>query len=253
MQKHLVTLIVCGLITGAASQAAAQGPAWTDRAYFGLNFAGQSGSTDLDGSLTRQRYDEQERISTTGKGEAGPMFDLSGGVRVWRNVSVGLGFQKMSSKSDATVEGAIPHPLFFNRARNFTQSVPSLERSESAVHLQFGYTWVINPKIDVLVYGGPSFFRLSQDVVSGVDIDERGSPFDSVIAQPSVRRQKENPVGGHIGADVTYKLYTFNKMTLGAGGFLRWAGGSTDLTVLDTGIKSDVGGMQGGFGLRVRY
>jgi hypothetical protein len=253
MQNHLVTLSVCGLLMVTASQAAAQGPAWTDRAYFGLNFAVQSGSTDLDGTRTFTIYDEQARISTTGKGEAGPMIDLSGGARVWRNVSVGIGFQKLSSKSDATVEGAIPHPLFFNRPRNFTESVPSLERSESAVHLQFGYTWVVNPKIDVLVYGGPSFFRLSQDVVSNVEAGERGFPFDSVITQTSVRRQKENPVGGHVGADVTYKLYTYNKITLGAGGFLRWAGASTDLRVLDSDVSSDVGGMQVGFGLRVRY
>lgn len=62
MQKHLVTLIICGLLIGTASRAAAQGPAWTDRAYFGLNFAGQSGSTDLDGTRTFTLYDEQAQI-----------------------------------------------------------------------------------------------------------------------------------------------------------------------------------------------
>lgn len=253
MQKYLATLIVCGLTIGTAGQAAAQGQPWTDRVYFGLNFAVESGSTELTGSRTFTLYDEQARLDAAGKGDAGPLIDLSGGVRVWRNVSVGIGFQAMSSKSDATITGSIPHPLFFDRPRSFSETIPSLKRNEHAVHLQFGYTFPINEKMDVMVYGGPSFFSVSQDVVSTIDIGEAGAPFTSVIAQPTVTRQKESPVGGHIGADVTYKLYKFRKVGLGVGGFLRWAGASTDLRVLETDVSSDVGGMQGGFGLRIRY
>lgn len=253
MQKHLATLIVCGLMTGAASQAAAQSTQWTDRGYFGLNFAVESGSTDLNGSKTYTLYDEQARLETTGKGEAGPFLDLSAGARVWRNFSVGIGFQTLSSKSDAAVTGSIPHPLFYDRSRSINETVPSLKRNEHAVHLQFGYTFPINEKLDVMVYGGPTFFRVSQDVISDVTVGERGAPFDSVIAQTTVTRLKENPVGGHIGADVTYKLTSFNKVGLGVGGFLRYAGASTTLRVLETDVDSNVGGMQFGVGLRARF
>jgi hypothetical protein len=253
MQKHLATLIVCGLIIGTASHATAQGSQPTDRVYFGLNFAVESGSTDLNGSRTFTLYDEPARLDAVNKADAGPLLDLSGGYRVWRNVSVGIGFQTMSSKSDATITGSIPHPLFFNRARSFSETIPSLKRNENAVHLQFGYTFPINEKLDVMVYGGPSFFRISQDVVSTIGIGEAGAPFTSVVAQPTVTRLKESPVGGHIGADVTYKLYKFGQVGLGVGGFFRWTGASADFRVLDTDVSSDVGGTQAGFGLRIRY
>lgn len=253
MQKHLVMLVVCGLMVGTASRATAQAPQWADRVYFGLNFAAQSGSTDLNGERTFTIYEEQARLATEGRGGAGPMIDLSVGAYVWRNVSVGIGFNKASSKDDATISGAVPHPLFFSRPRNFSDTVPALNRDETAVHLQFGYTLPINEKLDVMVYAGPSFFRVGQDVVSSIDVAERGFPFDAVLGQATVRRQNDNPVGGHIGADATYKLYTWNTVTLGAGGFFRYAGSSTDLRVLDTDVKSDVGGAQVGFGVRVRY
>jgi hypothetical protein len=253
MQKLFVTLVVCGLLAASAGQASAQvGSAWTDRAYFNLNWAGQSGSTDLNGTSTFTLYEEEARLTATSTAEAGPMIDFSVGARVWRNVSVGIAFHRVSSKSDASVDGSIPHPLFFNRPRTFTQTVSDLKRNEHAVHLQFGYMIPLNEKLDILVYGGPSFFSVSQDVISSVNVGE-GPGAATVVAQPVVSRQKDSPVGGHFGADVSYKLYTIQKVKLGVGGFFRVAKASSSFRVLDTDVDSDVGGAQGGFGLRVRF
>lgn len=254
MRKHFVTLVVCGLIAASAGQASAQvGSAWTDRGYATLNLATQTGSTDLNGSTTFPLYEEQARLDTNGSAGNGPMFDFSAGARVWRNVSVGIAFHRVASQSDVELSGSIPHPLFFNRPRTLTQTLPDFERNENAVHLQFGYMIPVNEKLDVHVYAGPSFFRISQDVLADVVIGETGPPFTNVVTQPVVERQQESPVGGHIGADVSYKLYTVGMLKLGAGGFIRYAGASTEFEMLDTTIDSDVGGFQAGVGLRVRF
>ncbi len=258
MRKHFVTLVVCGLIAGSAGRASAQvGSAWAERGYFTLNWAAQTGSTDLDGSTTFPLYEEQARLDTNGSAGAGPMIDLSGGARVWRNVSVGIAFHRVVSKTDVDLEGSIPHPLFFNQPRTFTQSLPGFERHERAVHLQFGYMIPVNEKIDVHVYAGPSFFNISQDVLTSVAIGESGFPFGSIVTQPVIERHKDSPVGGHVGADVSYRLYTLNMFNnmfkLGAGGFVRYAGASTSFEMLETNIDSDVGGFQAGVGLRVRF
>lgn len=254
MQKELVTLMVCGLLVGTAGQASAQvGPEWTDRAYFTLNWAGQSGSTDLNGTSSFPLYDEEARLETSGTAGAGQMIDLSAGARVWRNVSVGLAFNRVASTSDVTLRGSIPHPLIFGRPRDFTQTVPGLERAERAVHLQFGYMWPVNEKLDVHVYAGPSFFRVTQNAVTSVTIDEQPFPHDAVNVQPVASRRSDSPVGGHFGTDVSYKLYTWNRIKIGAGGFLRYAGASSNVRVLDTDVDSDVGGFQGGIGIRLRY
>jgi hypothetical protein len=255
MRKHFVTLVVCGLIAGSAGQASAQmGTAWTERGYFTLNLAGQTGSTDLEGSKTSTRYEELETLSTTGEAGAGPTFDFSAGARVWRNVSVGIAFHRLASDSDVELSGSIPHPLIFNRPRTLTQTFPDFQRHELAVHLQFGYMIPVNEKIDVHVYAGPSFFSVSQDVLADVAIGEAGAPFTDLVTQPAIERQKESPVGGHFGVDVTYKeLYTFNMLKLGVGGFMRYAGASTTYKMLDTEIDGQVGGFQAGVGLRVRF
>lgn len=255
MQRHLVTLVVCGVLAGAATDASAQsGSAWTDRAYFNLNWAVEAGSSDVTGVHEQaDSFGEVGRIEATSPADAGSMIDVGAGVRVWRNVSIGLAFHRVGSTSDARVNGTVPHPLFFNRPRTLDTTVPGLRRKEHAVHLQFGYMWPVNDKLDVLVYAGPSFFRLSQDVVTGVTVGETEYPFDTIVSDETVQRQRDSAVGGHIGADVTYKLYTWKGLDFGGGMFLRYAGATAKLRVLDTEVKSDVGGAQFGLGLRVRY
>lgn len=254
MRKHFVTLVVCGLIAASADQASAQvGSAWADRAYFTLNWATESGSTDLNGSTAFPLYEETGTFETTGSAGNGPMLDFSAGARVWRNFSVGLAFHRLVSKTDVDLTGSVPHPLFFNRPRPVSQELTGFERHEHAVHLQFGYMIPVNEKLDVHVYAGPSFFNVSQDFLASVAIGESGFPFGSIVTQPVVQRFKDSPTGGHIGADVSYKLWTMNKLKLGAGGFLRYASASTTFEMLDTDIDSDVGGFQAGVGLRVRF
>jgi hypothetical protein len=68
-----------------------------------------------------------------------------------------------------------------------------------------------------------------------------------------VAKREESPVGGHIGADVTYKFYESGRMKIGAGAFLRFAGASADIQVLDNVVSTDLGGVQLGFGLRTRF
>lgn len=254
MRKPFVTLVVCGLVAGSAGQASAQvGSAWSDRAYFNLNWAAEAGSTDLNGSTEFPRYEEIATFDTSAKAGSGPMIDLAVGARVWRNVSVGIGFHRVASQTDVSLTGSAPHPLFFDRPRAVAENLPSFKRHERAIHLSFGYMIPVNEKMDVLVYGGPSFFRVSQDRVASVDFEESGSPSTSVVTQVVTTRHTDNPVGGHIGADVSYKLWTVKMLTLGAGGFLRYAGASTRFEMLDTDIDSAVGGFQAGLGLRVRF
>ncbi|MFN2446054.1 MAG: hypothetical protein ABR606_10820 [Vicinamibacterales bacterium] len=252
MYRHAVMLMVCGLVA-ASGEAAAQTQEWTDRGYANFNFGFGGRTNDLDAIQDFTLYAETARISVEGDIDAGAFFDLSGGARVWRNVSVGLAFSRTSSDGDAAIQGSAPHPVFFDRPRQFTTEVRGLERSESATHLSVGYMFVIDDKLDVLAYAGPSFFRVSQEVVETVQIAEAGAPFATVIPNPVIATRKESPVGGHIGADVTYRLYETERVKIGAGAFMRYSGASADIEVLDDIVASDVGGFQIGFGLRTRF
>jgi len=251
--KHMtLTLLAGGLAMSMAGEAAAQ--SLDGRIYAGLNFGVQTGSQSLATNSVYDLYGEQGTLTFATEAGGGAMFDLAAGYKVYRQFSVGIGYSRVSSDSDGTVAGTAPHPLFFNRPRSFSDVVSGLDRTEQAVHISFGYTRPVNDKIDVMVYGGPSKFRLAQDIVGSVTAAESGPPFTQVVIQPVQQEQKESTWGGHIGADLTYKFTDL----IGAGGFLRWAGGSTDIEVLGASnlrqeVKTDVGGFQAGFGVRVRY
>ena len=129
--------------------------------------------------------------------------------------------------------------------------MPGLDRKESAVHLQFGWVLPINEKFDVLVYGGPSFFRLEQDVVSDVSFGEGNN--NTVIATPTIATRKKSETGYNVGADATYIVWQNDSVRLGAGGFVRFTQASMDVDMLSTAQPTDVGGVQFGFGARLRF
>ena len=107
----------------------------------------------------------------------------------------------------------------------------------------------ITDEIDVSVFGGPSVLRVEQDVVAAVTAAEVGDPFDTVNVAVTTETASKRGAGVNVGADVTY-MFTEQ---LGAGGFFRFAGGSVDLPVGSTTVAVDVGGVQVGGGLRVRF
>lgn len=252
MQRYVAALTVFGLLAAPAA-AGAQMREWTERGYAHLNFGFQGSAGNLEDTREFSVYQEQARISVDADTDAGPFFDIGGGGRVWRNVSVGASFHRVSGDGDASVQGSIPHPVFFDRPRSFTTEVRGLQRSERALHISVGYMWIVNDEIDVHFLAGPSFFHVSQELVAEVNLAESGPPFTSVVAGPTVATREESPVGAHIGADVTYKLYTQGQITVGAGAFLRYAGASADIPGLANDISTDLGGLQLGFGLRARF
>jgi hypothetical protein len=243
---------VCVLLSAASPVSAQTIQQWIDRGYANLNIGFDSGSGSLDDAVTFQLYDENGTKTVQAEQESGAIFDFSVGARVWRNVSAGIGYHRGSNDGEAIVTAVVPHPVVFNQERRGTTTVSDLGRTESAVHLLLGYMIPINDKIDVHVTGGPSFFRLSQDVVSDVTFTEQ-APFTSITLTPVLTERKESVTGGNIGADVTYKLVDTPDVATGVGMFLRYSGAGASVVVIQNEADSDVGGLQVGFGLRVRF
>jgi hypothetical protein len=108
-------------------------------------------------------------------------------------------------------------------------------------------------KLDVLLFGGPSWFRLEQPTVDEVRIADQSSPFLSVTVSPEVEIRKKSPVGFNAGADVTYIVWSNDSVRVGAGAFVRYALAKTTVLLLSTEQSTEVGGVQFGFGGRLRF
>jgi hypothetical protein len=252
MKKTAVTLlIVCGVFAGTAREASAQGAPWADRGYVNLGWGVESGSSAMSDSRTGIIYDETATVTSSSTFSSGSLFDVGVGVRVFRNAIVGVSYHQEQNDTEGRLTGSIPSPVVFNRPRTLDQAVPGLERKEKAIHLQFGWVVPVRENFDVIVYGGPSFFRMEQDVVSDVRFGEGNN--NTVVADPSITTRKKSATGFNVGADATYIVWQNDSVRLGAGGFVRFTQASTEIDMLSTPQPTDMGGMQFGFGARLRF
>ena len=254
MRRLVLTFLVTGLIAGASRDAAAQTRAWDDRVYLNVGFGVESGTSALADSNTFLIYDETGTVSTSSTYTSGSLFDVGIGFRIWRNFSVGASYHQEQNTADISVTGSVPHPVFFNQPRSFSTTGGEADfRKEKAVHLQFGWMLPFGEKFDVLVFGGPSWFRLEQPVVSDITIADSTSPFLQVTVTPNIEIRKKSPMGFNVGADATYIVWQNDSVRLGAGAFVRYALAQTTVLLLKTEQDTDVGGVQFGFGGRLRF
>lgn len=251
-QSVLMLVVMFGVCAGVAKDANAQGATWADRGYVNIGFGVESGSSSITDTKNLVIYEEAATVTSNTTWTSGSLVDAAFGLRVWRNMTVGVAYHQEENDADGELTGTIPSPIFFNRPRTLSQEVV-LERKEKAAHIVIGWAVTINEKFDVLVSGGPSFFRLEQDVVADVEIGERGSPFTEVVARPTIETRKKSLAGFNVAADATYILWSNDDVRVGAGGFVRFTQASGDILMLVTEQSTDVGGVQFGFGGRIRF
>src|SRR5436309_9230181 len=100
-------LIMAAALTFAAgSEATAQTPqvppAPPSMGFLNVNVGGQIASRSVDVNGSAPLYGETLTITTSQSVGSGALFDISGGYRVWRNVSAAIGFSNFSKSSDAS-------------------------------------------------------------------------------------------------------------------------------------------------------
>ena len=254
MRQFVTGVIMCGVLAGVAADATAQGGTWADRGYVNIGFGVESGSSSLSDTHSFSIYEETATITSDTQWTSGSMIDAGFGVRVWRNLTVGLGYHQEENDADGQLTGSIPSPIFFNRPRQLNQDVV-LDRKEKAAHLVIGWVVPVNDKFDLMLFGGPSFFRLEQDApqLEQNPIREGASPFTTVTAEIDVVTRKKSLTGFNVGADATYIIWSNDDLRIGAGGFVRFTQAKGEVLQLVNEVDTEVGGIQFGFGGRIRF
>ena len=222
----------------------------SDRIFISVNGAYQVASKDFGDSVTFVENAENGRFSTQYDVTSGPAFNVSAAAAVWRNLGVGVGVSRFSHSTPTALTATVPHPFFFNRARDVSGTVSGLTREELAVHVQARAMVPMRNRFQVMVFGGPSFFQVKQDIVNDLEITD-AYPYDVATFSRAVSNtSSESKVGFNVGADVGY----FFTRQLGVGFTLQYAG--TTLEVPSPGggtIDVKAGGVQAGGGLRLRF
>jgi len=256
MNRFVTVLsVACGVFVVSAGQASAQGATWADRGYINVGWGVESGTSAMTDSKTGAIYDETATITSSSEFTSGSLFDVAVGLRIWRNLTVGAAYHQEQNDTEGRLTGSIPSPIFFNRPRTLDQAVPGLDRKEAASHLMIGWVIPIGAKFDVMAYGGPSFFRLTQEVVSDAVPVENSTNFATVAATATITERKKSQTGFNAGVDATYIVWQNDSIRVGAGGFVRFTQASMDIEMLNGGTpqSTDAGGVQFGFGARLRF
>lgn len=223
------------------------------RFMLSLNGAFEPGDEEFTDDGQFSLYEEAGRLTVSGRSSTGALLDAGVAARIVGRFTLGVGGHRGASADEATVTGQAPHPIFFNRPRSFSVTVPETKRIEQALHFSAGVLVALGEKLDVHIYGGPSQFRFSQQVVGDVVIAEANSAFTSVNATPTIVARKRNVWGGHIAADLSYPVAQIGNGSFRLGAFVRYAQASSEFQVLNNTVSTKVGGVQMGGGLRVRF
>ena len=235
----ILALCVCA----APQIASAQTMQWTDKGYASINVGAQAGSHDLNASGSFPIYDETATFSSTAKVKGGALFDIGGAYKVWgNNLLAGVTYSHVSSKSDGSLTGSVPDPVFFDRPRAVTKAFTGLKHSENAVHIDAIWMIPVANKMDVGISAGPTIFAVKQDTIPTLTVAEPGPTVTTEVVSAS-----KTTVGFNFGADLQYML----RKKWGVGGMMRYSVGSVSLPGAEK--KLTVGGFQIGVGGRYRF
>jgi hypothetical protein len=247
MVKRSATALLLGLaIVFGAATAHAQSAAWTDRGYISVSAWYQPASPNFSNTVRPNDFAEASVVDTSYKTHAIPGFDIGGGVRVWRNLAVGLDISRFSKRTEGTVSAQVPNPFFFNRARAVSGDASGLTRDETAANVQAVWMLPLGSRWRIALAGGPSWFFVGQDLVSDVTITQT-YPYDTAtFAGTTSIHRSQSHAGFNTGADVTCLLG--RHVGLGFGVMFSHAS-----VPLDNATTIDAGGAHVGGGIRFGF
>jgi hypothetical protein len=225
-----------------------------------VNLSGGGGggsSTDVSTQFQFEYFLEQATIQTNRRSEAGGFFDFTAGAQVVDNWMAGISFHRRSGDSNGSFTGSIPDPIETDQPRPVSGTIADMRHRESWFALLGGYMLPKLPKmpkflakadkvmekLEIMVLAGPVRAAVEHEIVSNATVVEGGAGPEVTIERRVINKSFW---GIQVGVDARY-MVTRN---FGAGAFLRYSGASGDLT---DQVNLDLGGFQGGGGLRLRF
>jgi hypothetical protein len=106
----------------------------------------------------------------------------------------------------ASFVASLPHPFFYDRAREVTGSFPNVDHVERVFHLGPVLSLSMGHRFSIDLFGGPSLFWSRSELLTDVGYDEV-FPFDDVVPTGPVFEVFENQSWGyHAGASASLRI-----------------------------------------------
>ena len=240
---------VCLMAMAAANPVAAQSSA-SARVEISANVGVLTGASTFTASTSLpSNGGERATVAVDHDVKTTLGFSVGGAVRVIPRIWVGAQYAMAEMKPSASIAAVIPHPILFDASRTVEGPVSDVAHNEQNVHVAVMYVLPVQA-VDVKVMGGPTFFKVEQDFVSAVTIDET-YPFDSATFSSAATKQlSESAVGFNVGVDIS-RLLSSN---VGVGALIRYSRGDVKFNDPTIGQQTvTAGGVEVAGGLRLRF
>jgi hypothetical protein len=243
--------LVCA-VSGTANAQAHQSRGWID-----VNIGGAAAAEKTFTMVAVTPLDQESvRASASHTLPAGAAFDFGGGAMITPVVGLGISFTGTAHEDIAQLSIQVPHPLYFNASASDTAPTDrALRRVEGGTNIQVMIVASATDRLQLRVFGGPTYFRVEQEAVDTIDYDQSFGLFTTVnnvdITTYESRKVDGSGWGFHLGADVA----TFFNRVAGIGAYARISRGSVEIenTLASGTITVKTGGVQFGGGVRLRF
>lgn len=256
-RSRILTLCLSGALAGVVS-ASAQGthrapvrrPPGEPRVTLTVSGGIQSAAGADSDRVTFDRNVETETIDVTYPSGPGVLVDVGGRVRIWKWLGLGVAVGHVTGEGTADVTASIPHPFLFNEPRIVTGKQAGMSREETAIHVQVQYTIRATKRVRIVLGGGPSRIKLTEDVVTDVNVVET-YPYATAMFSRAVSRGATASVNGfNAGVDVTWNM----TRNFGFGALVRYTQADADLDVRNGhALAAKAGGAQAAGGVRFAF
>jgi hypothetical protein len=181
---------------------------------------------------------------------------VDGGYQFKNGIGFGIHWMPASYEYTVGLAAKVPHPNFFNAyGSDSTVTNGTLTRKDNAVDISVTYVPHTSDKLRIRLFGGPTYFSVSQEMVSFINYTQVYGVFNTsnVIDITTYNQEtlKGSTWGFHGGADVSY----FFARHVGVGGVVRVNVGNVDIDEPFSGETATlkVGGVVLGVGVRFRF
>lgn len=215
-----------------------------------VNGGVQTTSRTFASASTITRFAEDGTVSSIYSSGRPIVFDVVVQGGVWRTVSVALAVTQSSKPVEGSVTSTIPHPFFFNRPRTVAGESSALNRKEVALHLNGVWTLPLTRSTRIGLFAGPSYFKVTQALVTEVTIDEAYPYDEATFVGATSTEATQSKWGYNSGFDITQLL----SRHVGIGVIGRYSRASfTFPLVTKEEVAIRAGGFQIGGGVRLRF
>jgi hypothetical protein len=240
MIRRIVAMVGAVVVASTASVSA---QTWDDRLFISVNGGAQAGTATSTSVSTPTIYGQTASVTATRTLDSKPYVEITAGRPLRGRFGAAVSFSARASKADAAVTSSIPDPIFFNRPRTVTGSIPDMVHNERWFALLATWFLPVGEKSDLLFFVGPAIVSVQHEGVTSVTVTEvAGAPSVSATLETTTKAL----AGYQVGADFRYML----TQRLGVGGFVGFTRATGSIL---PGNKLPLGGFRVGGGARLRF